>query len=83
MRRISPPWASPGQCAGATLTGELTLHGITHPLLLALARAGGQMMATGNLQRRDYAITGLPGLVGQRIRIRLRTALPPAIAGLR
>ena len=67
-----------GQCAGTTLTGALTLHGMTHPLVLSLSGDGGQVTATGMLQRRDYAIRGLAGLVGPRIRISLQTALPPA-----
>ena len=69
-----------GQCAGATLTGGLTLHGITRPLVLTLRRQGALVIATGILQRQDYAISGLPGLVSQRIRIRLQTPLPAAIA---
>ncbi len=74
-----PTMAFTGQCAGATLTGALTLHGITHPLALTLRREGARVIATGMVQRRDYAITGMPGLVGQRIRTRLQTALPPTI----
>ncbi len=75
-----PTMAFTGQCDGAMLNGALTLHGVTRPLELTMQRRDSLMTATGVLQRRDYVITGLPGLVGQRIRIRLQTALPPPLA---
>ena len=76
-----PTMGFTGQCAGDTLTGSLTLHGVTHPLLLTLRRQGDKVVATGIVQRRDYAILGMGGLVGQRVRIRLQTALPWAGQG--
>jgi polyisoprenoid-binding protein YceI len=67
-----------GTCAdaGAALAGTLTLHGVTRPLTLAVTRDGTHVTATGMLRRSDYAIGGLPGLVGQRIRFRLAADLP-------
>ena len=61
-----------GQCAGDTLSGTLKLHGVSHALVLSLQLQDGQVIATGTVQRRDYAILGMGGLVGQRIRIRLQ-----------
>jgi polyisoprenoid-binding protein YceI len=70
-----------GHCAGPSLVGQLTLHGVTRPLIMAVQRDGEHVVATGVLQRRDYAIAGLPGLVGQRVRFRLNAPLPPIAAG--
>ena len=64
--------------AGTELAGALTLHGVTHPLTLMVVRHGTHVTATGMLRRGDYAIGGLPGLVGQRIRFRLEADLPAA-----
>ncbi len=69
-----------GHCEGGRLDGQLTLHGITRPLTLTMQRQGREVTATGMLLRRDYAIGGLPGLLGQRIRIRLQAPLPPQIS---
>jgi polyisoprenoid-binding protein YceI len=65
--------------AGTALAGTLTLHGVTHPLTLAVIRRGRHVTATGTLRRGDYAIGGLPGFVGQRIRFRLAADLPAAV----
>ncbi len=71
-----------GVCAdaGSALAGALTLHGVTHPLTLSVMRDGTHVTATGMLRRGDYAIGGLPGFVGQRIRFRLAAELPVEVA---
>jgi polyisoprenoid-binding protein YceI len=69
-----------GHCEGQSLVGALTLHGVTRPLTLALQRDGTHVTATGMLQRRDYAIAGMPGLIGQRVRLHLDAHLPQAAA---
>ncbi len=73
-----------GRCdqGGGVLAGQLTLHGVTHPLTLHVQRDGTQVTATGMLLRHDYGIGGLPGLVGQRIRFRLAAKLPAELAAL-
>jgi polyisoprenoid-binding protein YceI len=65
-----------GACADKSLVGNLTLHGITHPLTLAMQRDGPQVNCAGMLLRRDYGILGMTGLVGSGVRIRLDVHLP-------
>ena len=74
-----PTMSFTGACAGETLNGALTLHGRTHPLAFALTRQGEDVTASGVIQRRDYAILGMAGLVGPRIRIHLQTHLAAAV----
>ena len=69
-----------GRCQGPTLAGSLTLHGVTHKLVMQLHRRGRRITASGTVQRRDYGVSGLAGLVGQRIRFDLETTLPPSLA---
>jgi polyisoprenoid-binding protein YceI len=70
-----------GQCEGTNLVGELSLHGVTHKISMAMRRQGQDVTATGILLRRDYAISSLSGLLSQRVRVRLDLRLPAA-AGL-
>ena len=65
-----------GECQGKTTVGSLTLHGVTHPLSLTMTRDGATIVGEGRIQRRDYAIDGLPHLLGQLIKIRFSTTLP-------
>jgi polyisoprenoid-binding protein YceI len=65
-----------GACAENSLVGNLTLHGITHPLTLAMQRDGTQVDCAGMLVRRDYGILGMSGLVASDVRIRLNVHLP-------
>ena len=65
-----------GVCQGEATVGSLTLHGVTHPLSLALKQTGKMLVGEGRIQRRDYAINGMPHLLGQLIRIRFSTTLP-------
>jgi polyisoprenoid-binding protein YceI len=67
-----------GRCQGSRLVGQLTLHGVTRPLTMVVKRDGSHVAATGVVQRRDFGIRGLPGLVGPHVRFRLETDLPPA-----
>ena len=69
-----------GSCQGSRLVGRLTLHGMTHPLSMTLSRTGTHVAATGTVQRRDFGIGGLPGLVGQPVRFTLDADLPQTVA---
>jgi polyisoprenoid-binding protein YceI len=69
-----------GTCNGTALAGALTLHGVTHNLVMQWQRHGRRISAHGTVQRRDYGVDGLSGLVGQRIRFDLETTLPPSFA---
>ena len=66
-----------GRCQGAKLVGDLTLHGVTHRLSMTVSRNGTHVAATGVVQRREFGIKGLPGLVGEHVRFRLDADLPP------
>jgi polyisoprenoid-binding protein YceI len=65
-----------GHCQGARLVGELTLHGVTRPLTMMVKRSGTHVAAIGVIQRRDYGIRGLPGLVGPHVHFRLDADVP-------
>jgi polyisoprenoid-binding protein YceI len=65
-----------GTCQASTIDGTLTLHGITRPLSLTLHRSGTAVAGEGRLIRHDYAIDGMPHLLGQMIKIRFSTTLP-------
>ena len=65
-----------GDCEGDTTAGKLTLHGVTHPLALTMHHADGLVTGEGRLLRRDYAIDGMPHLLGQLIKIHFSTTLP-------
>jgi polyisoprenoid-binding protein YceI len=72
-----PTMGFTGTCQGQSLTGRLTLHGVTRPVSLTIRREAGHVICTGTLQRRDFGIRGLTGLVAPRIHIRLNVTLPP------
>jgi polyisoprenoid-binding protein YceI len=65
-----------GTCQGQSTAGDLTIRGITHPLALSLKRVGDLVIGEGSLIRRDYAVTGMPHLLGQLIKIHFSTTLP-------
>jgi polyisoprenoid-binding protein YceI len=69
-----PELAFKGVCQGSEVIGDLTMHGQTHPFTLDYKRSGGRVVATGQLRRADWGITGSP-LTGGAI-IRIRVALP-------
>ena len=61
-------------CAGATLTGALTMRGQTHPFDMAITfdHSGATptvMHTAGTLNRFDWGINGSPLLAGKMIRI--------------
>jgi len=58
-----------GRCIGDTIAGPLTLHGITRRVSFRLHRQRHGFTATGELNRRDFAIAGLPLLVGPTIKM--------------
>lgn len=67
-----------GRCQGETVTGDLTMHGETHPLVLDTVRSGGAIVATGRIRRAKWGITGSALIGGPTIRIRV-TVPDPAI----
>jgi polyisoprenoid-binding protein YceI len=71
-----PTMGFEGACQGAIIAGALTLHGITRPLSLTLRRAGATATGEGRLMRHDYAIDGMPHLLGQMIKFNFSTTLP-------
>jgi polyisoprenoid-binding protein YceI len=71
-----------GHCEGTELVGDLTLHGVTHRIAMALQRQGRHVVAIGTLLRRDYAIASLAGLLSQRVRVRLDAQLPDTAGAL-
>ncbi len=71
-----PTMSYTGTCQGQSTAGDLTIRGITHPLALSLKRVGDLVVGEGSLIRRDYAVTGMPHLLGQLIKIHFSTTLP-------
>ncbi len=69
-----------GDCDPAHTAGQLTLHGVTHDLALTTSLDAGTITATGALHRQDYAVRGLPGLVGGTVHIVFSVDLPPDLA---
>lgn len=70
-----PALAFEGACQGEAIAGDLTLHGVTHPLVLSVTHDRGETIAEGTLLRTDWGITGRPLLAGRTVRLRL-TVLP-------
>jgi len=67
----------------ATISGQLTLHGQTHPLTLEASFVGAGVMmgkrtigftATGTLKRSDYGITAVLPLVADEVKINIAAA---------
>jgi polyisoprenoid-binding protein YceI len=65
-----------GGCQGDRITGQLTLHGQTHPFALDLDRSARTIVATGRLTRADWGLTGHPLLGGPVIRMRIEIPSP-------
>jgi len=63
-----------GKCQDEAIVGDLTMHGETHPVSLDYTRSARTIVATGQLRRADWGITGSP-LTGGSI-IRMRVVLP-------
>ncbi len=66
-----------GACRGDVIEGALTLHGVTHPLRLAIVNAPPSYIAQASLRRRDWGITGRPLMAGGTVRIRVSTTIAP------
>jgi polyisoprenoid-binding protein YceI len=66
-----PELAFRGSCRGKEVLGELEMHGETHPFTLDYIRSKGMVVATGQLRRADWGITGKPLIGGSTIRIRV------------
>src|ERR1700712_2453636 len=60
-----------GICQAATIIGDLTMHGETHPVTLDFNRSKGTIVASGELRRAQWGITGSPLMGGSMIRIRV------------
>ena len=71
-----PRFEYDGQCVGATLQGELLLHGIRLPLNLTITRSPGHRTAEGSMLRAAWGMGARPGLAGPEVQIRLTTILP-------
>jgi len=69
-----------GDCMPTRSSGQLTLHGVTRPLLLEATRDDKGFAAHGSIRRQDYAIKGFPGLVGSNINVVFSVDLPPDLA---
>ncbi len=67
-------WRFEARVGAATVIGDLSMHGQTHPFTLDYIRSAGTVVATGQLRRADWGITGSP-LIGGSI-IRIRVVLP-------
>ena len=63
-----------GTCRAKVIVGDLTMHGETHPVSFDFISSAGSIVATGQLRRAEWGITGSP-LTGGSI-IRLRVVLP-------
>ncbi len=70
-----------GTCAGPAVRGELTLHGATHPLTLALKADGARIVASGTLDRTAWRITGRSFTVGRSVDIEVTAPLPAQYRG--
>jgi polyisoprenoid-binding protein YceI len=70
-----------GACQGdrktQSLVGNLTLHGVTRRLTLAMHRNGTQVNCVGRVVRGDFGILGMGDLVAPIVRIDLNVSLPP------
>ncbi|QGX98932.1 hypothetical protein EI983_11880 [Roseovarius faecimaris] len=71
-----------GDLRGATVTGDLTVRGITRPVTLRAelyrqrgTQAGDRsrltVLLTGTIDRNDFGASGYPGLVGPQIGLRI------------
>jgi polyisoprenoid-binding protein YceI len=65
-----------GVCAPSGVVGRLTLRGVTKELQLSVRQSQHMLVCTGLIERSEFGVNGLPGVVGPRIRIRLSTPMP-------
>ncbi len=71
-----PTMSYTGTCRGTQADGMLTLHGITRPFDLDMTRVGDRVTGEGRLNRHDYAVNGMPHMLGETIKIHFATTLP-------
>lgn len=69
-----------GNCVSAGIAGELTMHGVTRPVTLAISRHGGLYRAQAQINRADWGVSGRPLAAGPEVRIRFEVRLPPSVA---
>ncbi len=69
-----------GNCVGAGIAGDLTMHGVTRPVTLAISRHDGLYRAQAQINRADWGVSGRPLAAGPQVRIRFEVRLPPSIA---
>ncbi len=78
-----------GDLRGATVSGELTVRGVTRPVTLeaGLYRQAGTraddldnlaVLLTGSIDRNDYGASGFPGYVGPEIGLRVLAVISRA-----
>lgn len=67
---------TPGADGTATLTGLLTLAGVTRPLELGVRREVGRFLATGILERSAHGLSALRPIVSDRVRLTITIHLP-------
>ncbi len=65
-----------GTCQSDVIAGELTMHGQTRKVSLKFARSAAALVATGEVRRADWGITGNPLIGGPVIRIRVQVPTP-------
>jgi polyisoprenoid-binding protein YceI len=70
-----PAIAFQGKCTQGGLTGQLTLHGQTHPLSMRTSRRRSGFVVSTTIQRYGWGITARPILAGPRIVIRISIAM--------
>ncbi|MBV8455712.1 MAG: YceI family protein [Acetobacteraceae bacterium] len=70
-----PAIAFQGNCVQGGLTGQLTLHGQTHPLSMHISRRRSGFVATATIRRFAWGITARPVLAGPGIVIRISVSV--------
>ncbi len=75
-----PDMTFDGGCVAAGIAGNLTMHGVTRPVTLAISRHGERTRAEAQINRADWGVSGRPLAAGPEVRIRFEVRLPPSIA---
>jgi polyisoprenoid-binding protein YceI len=74
--RAFPTMHFSGNCVPAGIEGALTLHGVTRSVTLTLRQNSDLLVCSGSINRADFGVNGLPGLVGSRVLLRLTMRAP-------
>jgi polyisoprenoid-binding protein YceI len=64
-----------GSCQPPGISGMLGLHGVTHPLHLALTWSPNRVMAEAELRRAEWGMTAMPFVAGRTVRIQVSVPL--------